>query len=147
MLKKRIIFITSIIMMLAFSVSAYADNYSEEQKVRNQTYRKDISNSQAQFACIGSSSESYTTLYNKSTSTFYMYVSVQEYVYDSGYGTISKKGANVLPALTVSSDSILRDYDSYIREYHHKGRVHVSSSENTPVMHNFEFVATQYYAN
>lgn len=81
---------------------------------------------------------------NTSTSTYWLTVSVKEYVYDSGFEQMSDDYGTLSPGLQVATEKITRYTDSYVRYYLHTGNCSVGSSYPSTV-DDYSYTGNQYY--
>ncbi len=144
MRKMKGILVLSLVMLMALSSVAYATVVSDKENVRNIEYSEDYIGSKTLFCAVGNVNEVYTTLTNRSDTTYYMTAGVNEYVYDTGWVYRKSNCSNVEPGLQVVSDRRERDIDSYIRYYQHTATCSRSQYYSS-VVDDYSFVANQYH--
>ena len=146
MTKKRVFLFVTLIMMMAFTVSAYAINYSGEGKKRGQTYNISKKGGNSSFNAVGTTSQCYTGLVNNSTNSIYMVASVQSY--EHGVNEYTKKqNAKVTAAgIQILSGYLTRYYTNDIYDYYHGAETYSTTFQSSSMrVDTYSYKAKQYY--
>lgn len=108
-------------------------------------YDEEVESSTTILRAVGTSGGmAYSTLYNISSSTYYMEAKVQEYTYDAGYTKTDSDIKYVRAGSTVETGNIARDANKYTVDYEHYGYRYVSQG-TTATYETHSFIAMQYY--
>lgn len=146
MTKKRVFLLVTLVMMMAFTVSAYAINYSGSGKKRGVTYNIPKKGGNSSFNAVGTTSKCYTGLVNNTTSDIYMVVSVQQYKHGSGTYYKKQKEDILEPGVQILTEKINRYYNNDIYDYSHGAESYASSFKSSAMrVDTYFYKAKQYY--
>ena len=144
MKKIRIVFSLTLMLLLMVSSTAFATSISKTERVRNFDYSKRMDGSYSMFYAVGQNGKAYTTITNTTKNTYYYTADVYEYEYEKGYINRSEAGKTLGSGQQLSTASISRSKDNYIRFYLHVAKCSVSQYYSSELDY-FSFKANQYY--
>ena len=146
MAKKRVFLFVTLIMMMAFTVSAYAINYTGEGKQRGKTYNISQSGINSSFNAVGTKSYSNTRITNNASYKIYVVATVQCYNYGNGiYSTMSDERV-VEAGVQLTSGNVSRLYNNGIYDFIHYSETYASTAKSSATkMDTYSYTAMQYY--
>lgn len=146
MKKKRIFLMVTCVLMLVFSVSAYAVNYSGEGKKRGVAYNIRKVGANSVFHGVGTKEKAYTTVTSSATNNIYMTASVQRYKHGDGVYTTKQDACVVEPGLQLGSGKVERPYTNDIYDFYHGGESYSTSFQSSfSRVDIYSYKAKQYY--
>ena len=147
MKKTKKLFVMSLVLMVVMACAATvsAKTFSKKEKKRGvANYSTSQDGDKGTFWAVGTSTKAYTTVTNKTNSTYYMTATASEFTYDKGITQIKEGEMNVGVGLQVVSGDITRKYSAWTVDYRHSGNIYVSQGAN-PKYDNFYYIGRQYY--
>lgn len=147
MKKTKKLFVMSLVLMVVMACAATvsAKTFSQSGKKRGvANYSTSQDGDKGTFWAVGTSTKAYTTVTNKTNSTYYMTAATSEYTYDKGITQIAEDKKNVGVGLQVVSGEITRKYAAWTVDYRHSGNIYVSQGAN-PKYDDFYYIGRQYY--
>ena len=144
MFKKKICFLLSMLMLIGTVTTVCMAGTGSKRVRGSSNYNEEVESSTTLLRSIGTSGIAYSTLYNKTSTTYYMEAKVREYTYDTGYTKIEYNAEHVIGGSTVDSGMISRDANKYTVDYEHNGYRYVSQGTSA-TYETHSFIAMQYY--
>ncbi len=147
MKKTKKLFVMSLVLMVVMACAATvsAKTFSQSGKKREvANYSTSQDGDKGTFWAVGTSTKAYTTVTNKTKSTYYMTATTSEFTYDKGITQIKEGEMNVGVGLQVVSGDITRKYSARTVDYRHSGNIYVSRGSNSKY-DDFYYIGRQYY--
>lgn len=144
MKKNKVIFACVLMLMLSISSTVFATTINLSENQRGVDYSKYYSGSQSNFQAVGSSTQAYTTLTNKSSASKYLEAGVWEYTHSTGWTQMKSQSGYFDAGLQAVTEKITRSYTSDIVEYYHFGYCK-ASPQYSYYYDSFQYTADQYY--
>lgn len=144
MFKKKICFLLSMLMLIGTVTTVCMAGTGSKQVRGLSNYNEEVESSTTLLKAIGTPYIAYSTLYNNSSTTYYMEAKVQEYTYDAGYTKTDSDIKYVRAGSTVETGNISRDANKYTVDYEHYGYRYVSQGTSA-TYETHSFIAMQYY--
>lgn len=147
MKKTKKLFVMSLVLMVVMACAATvsAKTFSQSGKKRGvANYSTSQDGDKGTFWAVGTSTKAYTTVTNKTNSTYYMTATTSEFTYDKGITQIKEGEMNVGVGLQVVSGDITRKYSARTVDYRHSGNIYVSRGSNSKY-DDFYYIGRQYY--
>lgn len=147
MKKTKKLFVMSLVLMVVMACAATvsAKTFSQSGKKRGvANYSTSQDGDKGTFWAVGTSTKAYTTVTNKTKSTYYMTATTSEFTYDKGITQIKEGEMNVGVGLQVVSGDITRKYSARTVDYRHSGNIYVSRGSSSKY-DDFYYIGRQYY--
>ena len=147
MKKTKKLFVMSLVLMVVMACAATvsAKTFSQSGKKRGvANYSTSQDGDKGTFWAVGTSTKAYTTVTNKTKSTYYMTAATSEYTYDKGITKIKEDKRDVGVGLQVVSGEITRKYAAWTVDYRHSGNIYVSRGSSSKY-DDFYYIGRQYY--
>ena len=146
MTKKRVFLLVTLVMMMAFTLSAYAINYSGEGKQRGKTYNIAKSGINSSFNAVGTKIYSNTRITNNASYKIYVVATVQSYNHDTKTYVTASDERVVEAGVQLSSGNVGRYYNNEIYDFIHYSETYASTVKSSAVkMDTYSYKAKQYY--
>ena len=145
MFKKKICFLLSMLMLIGTVTTVCMAGTGSKQVRGLSNYDEEVESSTTILRAVGTSGGmAYSTLYNKSSTAYYMEAKVCEYTYDTGYTQVNYNAESVLAGDAVNSGNISRDDSKYTVDYEHYGYRYISQGTSV-ISETHSYIAMQYY--
>ena len=147
MKKTKKLFVMSLVLMVVMACAATvsAKTFSQSGKKRGvANYSTSQDGDKGTFWAVGTSTKAYTTVTNKTKSTYYMTATTSEFTYDKGITQIKEDKKNIGVGLQVVSGYITRKYSAWTVDYRHSGNIYVSRGSSSKY-DDFYYIGRQYY--
>lgn len=145
MRKAKIFLLLTLSIMLFGAMGVFAYTKEGSGDWRGSKYNVQLSGTRTTMSAVGTDNEVYTTMLNKSTSSYYMYAGIYKYDYNKcKLILLSENKATAKPGCTMDSKASTRYKYSYVVDYHHFGKVYVAQGTSS-YYEDFRYIANQYY--
>ena len=142
---KRLIFVVTVLILVASTCTVWGATYNGTDRQRDKTYVKYLEGNRTQLCAAGTSTYAYSTMYNEYTENCQVSVSVLEYSYFHETFVASSADASYLqPGYSMGSGSIERKISNVAVDYYHRGICYLSPYGGAQY-ESFEYIADQYY--
>lgn len=146
MAKKRVFLLVTLVMMMAFTVSAYAINYSGSGKKRGVTYNISKTGINSSFNAVGTTQLSSTKITNNKSYKIYVVATVQriDQINETSNASSEEKAIDI--GVQLSSGNLTRPYNSKQYDFYHYAESYASATKASATRQDtYAYTAKQYY--